>query len=60
MHLSARPDSCVSRFTLDDITLKKSIPYVRELTNSSFSLAQPIDGIQRLMLTFRSFTRRFD
>lgn len=34
---------CVfSRFTLDDITLKKSIPYVRELTNSSSSSLNPL------------------
>lgn len=31
-----------NRFTLDDITLKKSIPYVRELTNSRSHLPRPV------------------
>jgi hypothetical protein len=38
-----------NRFTMADITLNKSIPYVRELTNS-VSLAEPAgSSLRRLM-----------
>jgi hypothetical protein len=39
-----------NRFTMADITLNKSIPYVRELTNS-VSLVEPADICLRKLMS---------